>query len=106
MVLNLANSSESNHLSLNDDEYISSSDSFRLQKAESIMTENNYEHEIEAKRQLLAQVGIRDSLLEVFAPATIVKEIGGVIKICVAESRVSVILEELRRLKDKQNINF
>jgi hypothetical protein len=49
---------------------------------------------------------LRDTLLEVFAPATIVKEIGGLVKICVAESRVSVILEELRRLKEKESTSF
>ena len=42
------------------------------------------------------QTKLRDSLLKQFAPATIVKEIGGLVKICVSENRVSVILEELR----------
>ena len=35
---------------------------------------------------------IRDKLLKMFAPATVVKEIGGLIKMCISENRVSVIL--------------
>lgn len=69
-------------MSLND-EY-SSSDSFKIQKAESIMTEKDFEYEIAHKKDIAAQLSIRDSLLEIFAPATIVKEIGGVIKLCVS----------------------
>ena len=44
------------------------------------------------RNQLQVQAKLRDSLLQQFAPASIVKEIGGLVKICVSENRVSVIL--------------
>jgi hypothetical protein len=51
------------------------------------------------RRQIEGQIRLRDRLLEMFAPAYVVKEIGGLVKICVAESKVSTILEGLRHLK-------
>jgi hypothetical protein len=52
------------------------------------------------------QKKIRDKLLTMFAPATVVKEIGGLIKMCISENRVSVILEGLRELKEQEHAEF
>ena len=57
-------------------------------------------------KQFEVQMRLRDRLLEIFAPAVVVKEIGGLVKIQVAESRVSVILEGLRHLKEEEKTHF
>ena len=50
---------------------------------------------------------LKERLLDIFSPATVVKEIGGLVKICIEESRVSTILEGLRVLKEQEKgVNF
>ena len=51
-------------------------------RSESIMTEKEEETSY-VKLQMDAQARLRDYILERFAPASVVKEIGGLVKMCV-----------------------
>ena len=76
-------------------------DNSYIQNKVSIMS-HKIEDENKGHRNWERLMRIKSKLLAMFHPATVVKEISGVIKLSVAESTVSVLLENLEALSKEE----